>query len=146
MRNDITARMHDSVTPHPRIIGSSANNAGGTKSFNLLLLGEREIMLSSNSYGSANIAVDNFILLEVTTPGSIVLWGSGTADAPPDSGSILVGGQPVPFTSNASGGTDRFTPVNLASLLPQNQNLVFKASALDCGGVGSTTDVYLLFR
>jgi hypothetical protein len=139
VRNDIIARDHDGKTPHPRIMGSS--------SVNFAMLGEREVVLSGDPYGGNDIYVDNFVLLEVASSKDIKLWASGTADAPPVGGMLQVGGQAIAdYHSYQQGGTSNFNAINLQSLFPLNQTLTLRASAMDCGGIAYTSNVYLLFQ
>lgn len=145
-RMDILARNHDSQNPPntpPYIVDE--------RTVGFKLLGSREVILSASTSGTREIYVDNFFLVEAKAGDSAAkLWASGTGDAlMADSKRIIVDGQDLTansFKVFASGGTARFQPVDLSPILPVNQSIQFRGSALDCGSVGETSDVYLLFR
>lgn len=144
MRNDVAARSHDGITPHPRIMGSTQIGA-------LTIQGDREIILSGSSDGTAKIMVDNFFLLEALFSdeqgaAARTLFGQGTADAPIPGQPLLVDTQEVTYIPGKSGGTDIINPVDLKPFIPINKTLNLRISSLDCGGVGGTTDIYILFR
>ncbi len=145
MRTDITARSHDNgVTPYPRILGARLLEG-------MMVLGEREIILSGSSSGQAQIQVDNFFLLEsiYETADGLTrreLFGQGTADAPLSGVGLMVDSQRVNYIPGVAGGTAIINPVDLKPFIPLNRLVDLQISALDCGGVGGTTDIYILFR
>lgn len=143
MRMDIEARPHDPTTTHPRIMDTKTINE-------LRILGTREIVLSGAFDGSARVRVDNFFLVETefVSQGQLVkkLFGQGTADAPKPGQPLTVGGQEVVYVPGLASGTDIIDPVDLALVTPLQMPVKFRVSALDCGSVGETSDIFVLFR
>ncbi len=140
VRSDIIARDHDGETPRPRIMGE--------RIVNIALAGERHVLLASNTAGTNRIRVDNFVLMEFTMNGQTGFWASGSADAPPPNGRITVGGVPVTnYQENAPSGANNYVPAHdLRPYLQLNTPVRLRGSALDCGGVAETSDIYLLFK
>lgn len=144
MRSDIIARSHDANTPNPRIMGE-------TKITNLLIGGEREMILASNSIGTGIIKVDNFVLVESyfdDNDGSSTrrLFGQGTADAPRTNEPLSVGGHEVKYITGKNGGTDIINPIDLQAFIPILRPVQARISALDCGGTAEASDIYLVFK
>jgi hypothetical protein len=74
-------------------------------------------------------------------------YGYGTADSVPQGGKITVKGQPVQFQSFAPSGEAQVTPIDITSKLPSDKDAIdFRATSLDCGVSGQTSDVYLVFH
>lgn len=146
-RQDIVSRNHGGP-------GNAAPHVMGSREIKFVLLGDREVVLAGDSHGGDDIYVDNYFLVEVMFPGLMKpnLWASGTGDAIPyrDGGGtmpIQVNGEPVlDWHVFGSGGTSRFNPINMYGQLTKNKEISFRGSSLDCGSVGETSDVYLLFR
>lgn len=143
MRSDITARRFTG-TDYPRIMDSREINE-------LRVLGPREIILSGSTDGTAKVRVDNFFLLETqfASQGQTVtkLFGQGTGDVRPQGGQpILVSGQEVVYVPGLAAGTDIIDPVDLQFVTPIDKPVKLRLSALDCGLVGETSDIYVLFR
>ena len=144
----VLSRNHDSGPKNraPSIIGQ--------KAISFLMQGDREVVLSGDTHGQANIHVDNYILIQAMFAGlkSENLWASGTGDVPPydDNGNVMpiqVHGQPVlDFFPYGAGGIANFTAIDLAPILNVGKQINFIASALDCGGGTDSSDAYLLFR
>lgn len=146
-RNDIVSRNHGGA-------GNAPPHVMASKEISFLLQGDREVVLAGDSHGGDDIYVDNFFLVEIMFPGLMKpnLWASGTADALPfnDSGAImniLVNKQEVTdWHAFGGGGTSTFHAINMYSQMTKNKDISFKGSSLDCGSVGESSDVYLLFR
>lgn len=147
LRSDIVSRLHGGA-------GNAPPHVMAAREVSFVLQGEREVVLAGDSHGGDDIYVDNYFLVEVMYSGLTRpnLWASGTRDALPyDSGGnpspILVGSQPVTdWHAFGDGGTSRFNPINMYNQLTRDREITFKGSALDCGSVGESSDVYLLFR
>ena len=108
-------------------------------------------MLSGDIRGAKDIFVDNFILVEMERGSWFQLLGYGTADSLPSSGTMYVGRDPVAFTSFAPWGMAQFKPIDLTSKLPEKPGLSsgaidIRVTSLDCGVIGQTSDVFLLFQ
>lgn len=145
-RSDIVSRNHGGEGNAPPYVLAS-------KLVSFILQGDREVVLAGDSFGGADIYVDNYFLVEVLYPGLTKsnLWASGTADALPYSGKgvgpIMVDGQPVDdWHAFGEGGTSTFKAINMYSHMTKNKEILFRGSSLDCGSVGESSDVYLLFR
>lgn len=148
MRNDIMARNHDGRSPHPWVMGMN--------DVVFRMEGDREVVLGSNKYGNAPMFFDNFLLVETrlsTSPANDKwdLQGYGTADSLPSNGRpITVLGKPVNFTPLAGSGMATVQPISLPQLNPsvtgKNATVVLRTTALDCGVIGQTSDVYLVFK
>ncbi len=147
-RTDVVARNHDTWN------GNQAPHVMGDRSLSFKIMGPRQVVLSGDTHGGADIYVDNFFLVEVGLPGatSPALWASGTGDAPPVDASgnqtpILVGGQPVTnYHAYQAGGTSNFKAYDFSPMLDIGENVTFRGSALDCGGAAYSSDVYLVFK
>ena len=146
-RTDIVSRNHGGP-------GNSAPYVMASKEVSFLLQGDREVVLAGDSHGGDDIYVDNYFLVEVMFPGLLRpnLWASGTADALPldpknVASPILVNGQEVnDWHAFGAGGTSTFHAINMYNQLTKDQEITFKGSSLDCGSVGESSNVYLLFR
>lgn len=140
MRTDIVARDHDGQTPFPRIMG--------TGSFAFTLGGKRLVHVGSDFTGQKSMYMDNFLLLEVASFRDFALLGYGTADSVPNNGPMTVNGLPVNFTSFAPGGTATvpFIHARRDAHIPIEEPVLFRATSLDCGVIGQTSDVYLVFK
>lgn len=146
-RNDIVSRLHGGS-------GNAAPHVMGSREIKFVLQGDREVVLAGDSHGGDDIYVDNYFLVEVMFPGLMKpnLWASGTADALPyqtknQTMPIQVNGESVlDWHAYGSGGTSTFQAINMYNQLTLNKEISFRGSALDCGSVGETSDVYLLFR
>jgi hypothetical protein len=155
---NVTARNHNSgslIPINPHIIGSSSKSAGATADIQFLMQGERQVMLSSDTAGSQDVTVNNFILIRLGIAGQTSYFGEGSADSATyndpsvagDNGYINVGGQKL--TNYFSGGASApvsFKPTDYSSLLKLNTSIDLKSEALDCGDVSQVSDIYLLFR
>ena len=146
-RNDIVSRKHGGT-------GNAPPHVMASKEISFVLQGDREVVLAGDSHGGDDIYVDNYFLVEVMFPGLAKpnLWASGTRDALPLNSKnvavpIQVNGQAVTdWHAFGDGGTSRFNPINMYNQLTKDKEISFKGSALDCGSVGESSDVYLLFR
>ena len=147
-RTDVVARNHDNWN------GNQAPHLMGDRSLSFRIMGPRQVVLSGDTHGAADIYVDNFFLVEIGLPGatSPTLWASGTGDAPPidshgNQTPILVGGKPIlDYHAYQGGGTSNFSAYDFSPLLDVGANVTFRGSALDCGGVAYSSDVYLVFK
>lgn len=137
MRRDLIARNHDGGTPYPRIMGAGA--------VRFTLAGPRDVVLSSTIEGETPMIVDNFILTEMQTSRGFVASGYGTEDSL-QNGQLLLRGQDVPFESYAPWGQASVPALHLEEALPLNETVWLKASSFDCGVVGHTDDIYVVFR
>lgn len=146
-RDDIVSRLHGGA-------GNAPPHVMASKQISFVLQGDREVVLAGDSHGGADIYVDNYFLVEIMFPGLMKpnLWASGTADALPyDSkgvpSPIMVGNFPVDdWHAYGAGGTSTFHAINMFNQLAKDKEISFRGSSLDCGSVGETSDVYLLFR
>lgn len=147
-RTDIVSRNHDTWN------GNQAPHLMGERSLSFKIMGPRQVVLSGDTHGGADIFVDNYFLVEVGLPGAALpaLWASGTADAPPVDAKgnltpILVGGQPVTnYHAYQSGGTSNFSAYDFSPMLDIGENVSFRGSALDCGGAAYSSEVFLVFK
>jgi hypothetical protein len=155
----VTARDHNDYSDlnpkSPHIIGSSTSSSGAVGEVQFVLEGQRQVMLASDTAGTQDVAVDNFILFKTTMGCSTSYFGEGTSDSftysnasiAGDDGYVNVNGAPLKnFLVGASGGTASFAPVDYSSTFRLNTVVDFKSEALDCGQVGQVSDIYLLFR
>ncbi len=146
-RTDIVSRLHGGS-------GNAPPHVMASKEISFVLQGDREVVLAGDSHGGDDIYVDNYFLVEVMFSGlkKPNLWASGTKDARPLDAKnvempIQVNGQDVTdWHAFGDGGTSRFNPINMYGQLAKDKEISFKGSALDCGSVGESSDVYLLFR
>jgi hypothetical protein len=140
MRTDIVARDHDGMTPHPRIMG--------TGRFAFTLAGKRLVHVGSDYTAKDSMYFDNFLLLEIASFRDFALLGYGTADSLPLNGPMTVSGLPVNFTAFAPSGeaTVPFIHARRDGHIPIQEPVLFRATALDCGVIGQTSDVYLVFK
>lgn len=159
--NDVIAADHDkssysennlryySTEKNPLVLGG--------REFDLLMEGDWNVLISSDSAESKNLFVDNFILLEVLNPSGLALWLRGTRDifSKPMGSSvqnpIRIGGREVrvtdtAFSGMAQGGTETVASVSITSLFQPSRRLGFKARALDCGAGKAMSDGWLLFK
>jgi hypothetical protein len=147
LRTDIVSRLHGGS-------GNAPPHVMGSRELKFVLQGDREVVLAGDSHGGDDIYVDNYFLVEVMFPGLSQpnLWASGTADALPHAPGggtmpIQVNGQSVlDWHAYGSSGTSTFHAINMFSQLTKNKEISFRGSSLDCGSVGESSDVYLLFR
>ncbi len=138
MRNDMLAANHDGQTPHPRVMAS--------KEIGFDLVGTRQVVLSSDPQGKSPIAVDNFLFVELQSLYSLDLLGYGTGDSRLSDGTIRLSNTPIQFQSFADAGSANVPPIDLTEKVPVGTSLVLRSSMLDCGQVGGSSGVYILFK
>jgi len=142
---DVVSRNHDTgpTTHHPYNLGEAM--------VRMILAGERTIKLSGGKNDTNSITVDNFILVGVAATSQIgdpsYYKAYGTSDATiPNSDSILFKNSAIPLTAFASGGTSTIAPLSLEGQIVIGQDSTLDIRALDCGGIGVVSDIYLLFQ
>jgi hypothetical protein len=142
--NEVTSRNHDSAgTHHPYVLGA--------QEVRMNLGGERAIKVSGGANDTANITVDNFILVGIA-PSSIIgdptyYKAYGTSDSTlPNTNSILFKDVEIPVKAFATGGTSTIAPLSLAGLIEINKEYTLDFRGLDAGGIGVISDIYILFQ
>ncbi|PIU00360.1 MAG: hypothetical protein COT74_05365 [Bdellovibrionales bacterium CG10_big_fil_rev_8_21_14_0_10_45_34] len=158
-RNDVKARDHEGgwqdatrVAP-PRIMGKRE------LIFRLQgQVGERKVVLASDTGGTKSIKVDNFALVELYAGTETKYWAAGTSDAKYRIDNNTLGISVLNaltgnwdhivdnFTSTASGGTATVEAVEFTPIVPVETDVTLRGSALDCGGAEHSSDVYLVFK
>ncbi len=143
-RNDIVSRNHDGGGNRaPGIIGERKI------SFKLPTDSQWNIVLGGDTHGEKEMAVDNYFLAEISSPSTKlpILWGAGTEDSLPNGGPITIKGQALTdFHVHGTSATSHFQPEDITSKITKGESVEFHGSALDCGGVAGSTDIYLIFR
>jgi hypothetical protein len=143
-RDGIVSRNHDGVGNRaPGIIGDRKII------FKLPADSQWSVVLGGDTHGEKEMAVDNYFLAEISSASAKlpVLWAAGTEDAIPQSGPITVDGQALTdFHIHGTSATSRFQPEDITSKIVKGESIEFHGSALDCGGVAGSTDIYLIFR
>lgn len=142
---------------------ASDHNGNSNNYIQPFLLGERVLAFENLSNWNlaisgafndpnADMAIDNFFLIEAHFPeiGQDLMWGFGTADAEPGSGSkpILVNANALTnFTAFAPSGTAVVSAIDIRPQASQNLSQAqFRFRALDCGGSATSTDVFLVIH
>ena len=143
-RKDIISRNHDGGGNRaPGIIGERKI------SFKLPADSQWNIVLGGDTHGEKEMAVDNYFLAEISSENAKlpILWAAGTADALPGDGPLTVNGQAVTdFHIHGTSATSHFQPEDITSKIVKGESVEFHGSALDCGGIAGSTDIYLIFR
>lgn len=155
---------------------NKANGANNSHPFNLgqsvvnvILEGPRAIKLSGATSGTEKIAVDNFILVGVMPKENLhnpsYYTGYGTSDCqiynvpgnsigyntPPYNNTdgryyVNFNSSPVELVPFAIGGTANVDPFRIDGDMSTNRVYSIDFRALDCGGVGYSSDIYLTFN
>ena len=106
--------------------------------YNLILKSSRKVLLSGNAQASTGWNVDNFLFLEVFNYSGKLLK------------QVVIGNhEPVMAGSVAieKMGDNKFDfgagEIDITKLLPINEPFLLRASAVDYGGVGATSNVFL---
>ncbi len=146
---DVVSRNHDNgysdptKIRHPYVLGES--------SFGLYLEGERSLKLAGGNSATTGISVDNFILVGLSPIAQLgnpfYYLAYGTKDSTVgDLTGVLFNDQTVPLTAYAVGGTSLVPPLNLDNKVSSKVNYALDVRALDCGGVGTVSNIYVLFQ
>lgn len=100
---------------------------------------EQRVFLAGNAAGTDNWGIDNFLLLEFTTNQGTQCFVIGSNDP------VYYHNQRVTQVGpNASSQAPN--AVDFAQYLPKNTTIKVKISALDYGGVGGVSNIYLIVR
>jgi hypothetical protein len=140
----------------------------GRSVVNLFLEGPRAIMLSGSVDGLSEIRADNFILVGVMPTAQIYEPQFYTAYGTSDCRIYNVAGNPIgttaPYNNSdgtfylsyknvatlfvpfATGGTASVVPQRVDGDMATNRSYSIDFRALDCGGVGYSSDTYLSFK
>jgi hypothetical protein len=155
--SSVISRNHDisdsdpTITHHPYAMGEFQGQFS--------LLGPRVVKLAGGLSASADILVDNFVLMGVypTAVGApadltTAYQAMGTSDSSianvngVDTHAISFMNQLIPIIAFASGGTSSVAPVDITTLSPANIPQTLDVRALDCGGQRQLSDIYILFQ
>lgn len=100
-----------------------------------------EFLLAGDEGGTLGFSVDNFLLLETLSEDGKRLGRAAV-------GFVSGLGEGKERIDLLSRGSFKFEPleVNLASLVPEHGRFRLKATALDIGGVGAVSDVFVIVR
>lgn len=145
-RPDVQSVNYDGNTPNPKIIGSTNSFGGATKSFSLVLQGQRYSKFSADSQGLTKASVDNFFLIEVGSQYGYNAIGFGTQDCSPVGGMKVNGVPVISYSATSAGGTATVPVTDLSSLIDTNTITSFRAAGLDCGGASNVSSGFLVFE
>lgn len=100
-----------------------------------------DFFLAGNEEGSEGFSVDNFILLEVFTDDGKRLGRAAVGFV----NGLEEGKEHVDLMGR---GSFHYEPleITLASIVPQQGRFKVKATAMDIGGVGSVSDVFIIVK
>jgi hypothetical protein len=116
--------------------------------------GPRNVVLSGAADSTTKITVDNFILVGLK-PASASFNASyyhayGTSDSTimynGNSDNILLQNSPVLLQPFGSGGTSTLTPLQVDGQMQVGSPTEVDVRALDCGGIGNNSDIYIVFQ
>jgi hypothetical protein len=99
--------------------------------------GNQSVLLAGNAAGTAGWRVDNYLVVEIEWAGGSKAFWIGNGDALSRRSERL---PQVGLTSFEQGAFD------ITAQIPRNVDLRVRISALDYGGVGFVSDVYLVVR
>jgi hypothetical protein len=146
---DVISRNHDlknytaDDVHNPYVLGKSA--------LRLYLEGERSLKLAGGLSATAPIQVDNFILVGLAptkqfgNPFYYLAYGTSDATVHGTSG-VLFNNENVNLTAYAVGGTSQVPPISLDNKISSAVDYTLDVRALDCGGIGVVSDLYVLFQ
>ncbi len=123
----------------------------GKAEVTMFLEGARSVMLAGGANDTDNITVDNFILVgiaPVAQAGNPQFYHSyGTSDSTVNNtDGILFKNQNIQLAAFATRGTSTIVPLSLEGQMTIKQDYALDLRALDCGGIGNNSDIYLLFK
>ncbi len=95
-----------------------------------------KILLAGNEAGTANWRVDNFLYVEISVNGKTDRFHLGHTDP------VTYRGQPV---VSRRGGFDQ-SPFDLTPFIPENSQAHLKLYALDYGGIGDISDLFVVVQ
>ena len=104
----------------------------------LILRSPRKIVLSGNEQGTAGWSIDNFLLLEVFNSNGQLLKRVVIGNHEP----VLAGGVSIEKVGADKQGFAA-GEIDITRFLPVNSPFVLRASAVDYGGVGNASNVFL---
>jgi hypothetical protein len=143
--NDVVSRDHATNTSnhHPFVLGNAM--------VRMRLGGERAIKLSGGKNDTANILVDNFLLIGIAATSQIgdpqyyKAYGTSDSSAIGYQG-VLFKDVTIPVTAFATGGTSTIKPLSLAGQIEIDRDYTLDVRALDAGSYGEVSDIYMLFQ
>jgi hypothetical protein len=146
---DVISRNHDrgygnvDMLHHPYVLGS--------RLVRLILHGERTVKLSGGKNDTAAILVDNFILVGIAPIAQIGTPSFYKAYGTLDSGAngndhVIFKDVNVGLTAFGTGGVSTIAPLKLEGLVEMQREYGIDVRALDAGGVGQNSEIYLLFK
>lgn len=125
----------------------------GKVNLHIKLNGQRNILLSGDSQGLADILVDNFILVGVKAVGGrndyyrqYLAYGTSDSSIVGDGNKIAFRDSVVELLPFASKGTSSIAPLALENRISVGHFYQFDIRALDAGGTARLSDIYMIIR
>gem|GEM_PF-5737455 len=126
----------------------------GRARLQVYLQGERSVLLTGGADPAAKISVDNFMLVGLAPSAQYgnpyYYLAYGTSDATVlyngDTKNVLFNHQPVLLEPYAVDGTATIPPISLDNKISSEVYYTLDARAIDCGGIGYLSELWVLFQ